>query len=75
MKLIDLLNKHYNLFKEEYNTLTERLPIAREELTEEEYKLREQGISYYFQNIDNRYKCFEYNKIKKEIEEIIGDDK
>ena len=70
MKLIDLLNKHYDLFKEEYNALTERLPIAREELTEEENKLIEQGISYHFQDYENRYKCFKYDKIKNEIEEI-----
>lgn len=70
MKIKDLLSKHYDLFKEEYNTLTERLPIAREELTEEEDKLREQGISYSFQYNGDRYKYFEYNKIKKEIEEI-----
>ena len=72
MTLKELFKKHYDLLKEEYQTMCDRLPIAREEERKEEKKLREEGFDYsdiYF----NKNNCSstltdirsEINKIQK----------
>lgn len=71
MKLKELFKKHYDLLKEEYQTICDKLPVAREEERKEEKRLREEGFDYtdiYF----NRNNCSstltdircEINKIK-----------
>ena len=70
MILKELFQKHYNLLKEEYQTICDRLPIAKEEEKKEEKRLREEGIDYtdiYF----NKNNCAStLNNIRSEINKI-----
>lgn len=54
LKIKELLQKQYDLFKEEYQKMCDRLPIAREEEEKEEKRLRE-NYDYYeiYQNKNN----------------------
>lgn len=70
MILKELFKKHYDLLKEEYQTMCDRLPIAREEERKEEKRLREKDFDYtdiYF----NKNNCAStLNDIRSEINKI-----
>lgn len=70
LKIKDLLKKHYNLLKEEYQTMCNRLPIAREEERKEEKRLREEGFDYNDIYFNKNYCASTLNDIRSEIDKI-----
>ena len=71
MKLKELFKKHYDLLKEEYQTMCDRLPIAREEERKEEKRLREEGFDYTDIYFNKNYCASTLNNIISEINEIL----
>ena len=70
MKLKELFKKHYDLLKEEYQTMCDRLPIAREEERKEEKRLREEGFDYNDIYFNRNYCASTLNDIRSEITKI-----
>lgn len=73
LKIKDLLQKQYDLFKDEYQRICNRLPVAKIDLHNAEQKLKEE---YGYDDIDiwhdrvPYYLIHEYNKLKDEIKDI-----
>ena len=70
MKLKELFQKHYNLLKEEYQTMCDRLPIVREEESKEEKRLREEGFDYDDIYFNKNYCALTLNDLRSEINKI-----
>ena len=74
MKIRELFQKHYDLLKEEYQTMCDRLPIAKKEKQNEFEKIKEEDydeLDIHFNRITFSL-VTKYNMLEREIDTIIS---